>query len=341
MQVEYSAFILPHVGDSISQCADRFSCGTANHCFAIADGVGNSLFPGEWATILCEDYISHPSIFSSESKLEHEEELISKWEQLRDERVSNLTEDERFIYEMGLDKADFAACTFVGLALDNHGWKCIAIGDSYLFVIDKEYNIIKKVASMIGRDFDNFPEYFASKNGHNNGKIVKDSGSYENVEFLVLMTDALSDWFIEANNKDRKELLSIRTHEDFANFANKERKQMFLKDDDTTMVVLQLKDNNRNDILYKKNHVDEISILQSEEMVNIETQLKPLSSVKVVDEEKDKGNDVSIIAKDKTILLEIGKIEKECHRYSKKKLRSTLIMLIKILKKGLKHGTTD
>ena len=339
MQIDYSAFILPHVGDSISQCADRFSCGIANHCFAIADGVGNSLFPGEWASLLCEDYISHPNDFSADSKLKREEELISQWEHLRDEHVSNLTDNEKFIYEMGLDKADFAACTFVGLFLDDYGWKCLAIGDSYFFVIDKEYNIIDKVASMIGRDFDNFPEYFASKKGNNNGEVVEESGTYENVAYLALMTDALSDWFIEANNEERKELIGIRTHDVFADFVDKRRQQMSLKDDDTTMVILQLKNDNNDDIVYNKNHIDKIDDLLSEEIFNIEKETKLHMDVEVVEAEKEKAPS-SIIANNDFILSAVGKIEKEYHDYTKNKMKSTIKKLIGFIKQ-LTHGTSD
>lgn len=350
MQIEYSAFILPHIGDSISQCADRFSCGTANHCFAIADGVGNSLFPGEWASLLCEDYISYPNDFSAESKLVREDKLIYQWELLRDERVSNLTEDEKFIYEMGLDKADFAACTFVGLSLDNNGWNCLAIGDSYLFVIDKEYNIIKKVASMIGRDFDNFPEYFASKKGHNNGEVVKDSDTYENVVYFALMTDALSDWFVETTNEDRKELLGLRTHDDFANFVDKKRQQLSLKDDDTTMVVLQLKNDNNNSLTFSKINVDNINELKTDEIVEIDTKPEEPPILAVAEDNNDDKNDGYIVIKDSIAskLDRVERIKTEHYDYSKNKLNKVVDELtgivkelIGIINKLLTHGTTN
>lgn len=242
MTIDYSAFILPHIGDNFSQCADRFSYSEASKSFAIADGVGNSLFPGKWAAILCDEYVMQPNNFINVDKsgLIQEDDLIFKWEEYHKERIANLSENERFIYEMGLDKADFAASTFVGLVVDTKGWHCQAIGDSYLFVIDEKYDVIAKVASMDGRDFDNFPEYFASKKGLNNGKIKERTGTFENVAYLALMTDAISDWFIKATAYNRERLLNIKKHQDYEDLVNSERQNQALKDDDTTIVVLKI-----------------------------------------------------------------------------------------------------
>ena len=203
MRIEVTAFLLPHIGDEYSQCADRFSYDEDTKSFAIADGVGNSLFPGDWAMSLCEDYVKHPDIFTEDSKLVRENELIKKWEKKRDERVANLNEDERFIFEMGLEKADFAASTFVGISLGLNEWKCQAIGDSYLVVLNKFFEIIETVASMKGKEFDNFPEYFGSKKGQNNGEIITSKGDYEDITYFALMTDALSDWFLSNKIKSR------------------------------------------------------------------------------------------------------------------------------------------
>ena len=67
---------------------------------------------------------------------------------------------------MGLEKADFAACTFVGLSIDKKQWQSLALGDSYLFVLDKNLEIIESVASQKGEEFSNFPEYFADDEGN-------------------------------------------------------------------------------------------------------------------------------------------------------------------------------
>lgn len=271
MRISYKAFIMPHVGDLYSQCADRFALNPDKKCFAIADGVGNSLFPEIWADLVCKDFCDYPDTFVNEnSDLVRENKLIAKWEECRDERVASLTEEEQFIYEMGLDKADFAACTFVGLTLSNSHWKCSARGDSFIFFLNEQCEIISKLASMDGEEFTNFPEYYASKKGKNYGKIVSLEGTYDNVSYIALMTDALSDWFIEANLDERKSLFAIKNHPEYYSFVRSRRSSGCLKDDDTTMVLLSLVQDDNNEISFEEEHVDLIDWLIDEEKRQIE-----------------------------------------------------------------------
>ncbi|MBR5698015.1 MAG: protein phosphatase 2C domain-containing protein [Prevotella sp.] len=350
MQIEYSAFILPHIGDKYSQCADRFGYGETNKCFAIADGVGNSLFPGEWATLLCKDFIEHPMLFSDNSQLVREDELISKWEEIRSHKISNLTDDEKFIYEMGLEKADFAASTFVGLSLDEKGWACQAIGDSYLFVVDKSFEIIRKVASMDGRGFDNFPEYFGSKKEQNNGTLIRREGTYDNVAFFVLMTDALSDWFLETTIEKRKNLLSIRSHADFETFVDKERQQLLLKDDDTTIIVLKIKENGDKAISFCSNQgqVDDIDSLIAKENEGASSNITvDISNNDFMNEKPEMNPPQTIVKQDSKsvvslnrITQEIDKISNGYHEYSKRHLKECVKELLSYIKQ-LTNGTSN
>ena len=265
MELRYKTFIMPHVGDLYSQCADRFAIGTDKNCFAIADGVGESLFPYDWAELVCEDFIANPNLFCENNKLVRENALIEAWNQKRDERTANLTETELFLFEMGLEKADFAACTFVGLSIDKKQWQSLALGDSYLFVLDKNLEIIESVASQKGEEFSNFPEYFASQAEKNHGKTIKVCGDINKVTYFVLLTDAISDWFIKVDTEKRKELLAISDMQSFHSLVNKERENGNMKDDDTTAVIIEVVHDDSDDIKYTKLYNTNISDLIEEE----------------------------------------------------------------------------
>jgi hypothetical protein len=267
MKIIYKAFTLPHVGDPYRLCADRYSISTENNSFAISDGVGNSLFPGEWAKLICDDYVHFGDEFIVDDKLVREDELISTWSQIRDKIVEGFTEDEKFIYEMGLDKADFAAATFVGLRLNPTGWSCQALGDSYLVLLDEEYNILQKVASMDGQPFGMYPEYFASKLGENNGIPIIRKGDYHQVKYLILMTDAVSDWFIaEArSSEERRMMIEVSSHEEFIAVVNNLRQSGSMNDDDSTIVILTLENNEYSTISYEHHALDDINQLIEEE----------------------------------------------------------------------------
>ena len=265
MELRYKTFIMPHIGDLYSQCADRFAIGTDKNCFAIADGVGESLFPYDWAELVCEDFIANPNLFCENNKLVRENALIEAWNQKRDERTANLTETELFLFEMGLEKADFAACTFVGLSIDKKQWQSLALGDSYLFVLDKNLEIIESVASQKGEEFSNFPEYFASQAEKNHGKTIKVCGDINKVTYFVLLTDAISDWFIKVDTEKRKELLAISDMQSFHSLVNKERENGNMKDDDTTAVIIEVVHDGTEEIKYTEVYNTNIHELIEEE----------------------------------------------------------------------------
>lgn len=240
MKLQYSTFIMPHIGDMYSQCADRFAISRDGHHFAIADGVGASFFPAIWAEIVSKDFVQHNESFIDGNVLIDEARLIDEWNDKVKVATANLSDKEKFLVEMAKDRCDFAACTFVGLTIDKDKWHCQALGDSYLFILNDEYEIIESVASQQGQDFDNFPEYFASYHGKNNGSVLVKSGDVSNISYFVLLTDAISDWFIKADSNKRKALVELQDPRDFQSFIEAERANNALKDDDTTAVVIKV-----------------------------------------------------------------------------------------------------
>lgn len=278
MKIIYKAFILPHNGEPYRLCADRFAINEENVAFAISDGVGNSLFPDYWAELLCEDFVKMPKDFIENSEIKRKTELIRLWEDEKNKRVSKLTENAKFIYEISLERADFGAATFVGVNFFEQSWFSWSLGDSYLFILDSNFNIIDKVSTMCDRPFDNYPEYFGSKSGVINGKPVFKKGDINKAKYFLLMTDALSDWFIGENAtvEQKKKLLNIETHEDFKLFIDKIREDGALKDDDTTVLIITLEqdDSSENFIFFEKGNIDDINELIKEEVIPIKNPSK-------------------------------------------------------------------
>jgi len=58
---------------------------------------------------------------------------------------------------------------------------------------------------------------------------------------LFLMTDALALWALKKPKKNIKILFGIRNTADFERFVERERFQQRMKDDDTTLIHLQVK----------------------------------------------------------------------------------------------------
>ena len=308
MKLQYSTFIMPHIGDHYSQCADRFAIGKENHCFAIADGVGASFFPEVWAELVSKDFVDYGESFENNNVLVREEELITRWNDSVEEKVSNLTAEEKFLIEMSRERCDFAACTFVGLSIDNKQWHCKALGDSYLFVLDKEFNIINYVASQKGHEFDNFPEYFASVHGKNNGTVVSESGDMTNVAYLVLLTDAISDWFIKSDDiNKRNSLITVQNMDAFCSLIDAERANGKMKDDDTTAVIIRVVPDESEDISVEEIYNTDINrFIKEEDAKNVEQEAERLAKKT---EEAAKQEQPLQIEEPKSTLIETPPVE--------------------------------
>jgi hypothetical protein len=81
----------------------------------------------------------------------------------------------------------------------------------------------------------------------------------------VLLTDAISDWFIKVDTEKRKELLAISDMQSFHSLVNKERENGNMKDDDTTAVIIEVVHDDSDDIKYTKLYNTNINNLIEEE----------------------------------------------------------------------------
>ena len=267
MRLSYSAFLMPHAGEGFSYCADRFGYNEGNNCFSIADGVSQSLFPEIWAKLVCDRFLDNPKDFiDTNGNIKDLHTLVTQWENLRDDRISKMSEDEKFIFEMGCEKCRYAACTFVGFVLDAESWNAWALGDSYLFVLNEQLEILDKVSSLKDDKFSVFLDYFSRDKVGKEGSVVSKRGSLKDVAYFVLMTDALAEWFLSVDVDARKEFIRIKTHDEFERLVVRERNCKRLKDDDSTAVVITVEHDETESLQYSRLFVDDIDdLIQCEE----------------------------------------------------------------------------
>lgn len=286
MIVKYSAFIAPHGGERFSNCQDRFMINGDTHSFAVADGVTHSLCPAQWAEIVCKYFVLNPNIFINEhsGKWNDQDKAIIEYQNVIHEMEKNLSENERFIFEMQKEKHDYAACTFVGLHIDADKWVATTIGDSCLVVVQKN-NIIDVIPQIKAGDFGNYPDYFAS-NSNNNGIVNIVKHNIETVDSFLIMTDALAEWLLSPNRGLRLEkLMSIKSHEDFIQLIESERDNHSLKDDDSTLLRIDILPESSNQVVFHDEHVDDIKQLEKSDIT-----IKPIEED---DEDKRKKKKLS------------------------------------------------
>ena len=198
--IKIKAFITHKKSLSFKECADRYAINLANGRFAIADGVTHSYMPNIWSEIVCNTYVENKFMSNNNwfdnyctSKLEED---IRTWEK-NVRNVENEAEDEvAFLYSLSKDAYGFGATTLAGIHIDNKNVTIDVLGDSTIFQISKNEEITRYFSTVDPlKGYNNHPNYIGS-NGSVYGSAISNSFPLE-TGFIMLMTDALSEWFMQ------------------------------------------------------------------------------------------------------------------------------------------------
>lgn len=275
MKITICGFVSPSKeSGKYSMCEDSIAVNIETQSIAIADGVGGSLFPEYLSRHLTSDFVSSPSTFF---KVENDEYVLSECEEYKtgfEEYADGIIDSLSGIKQKMLQtkrelRVNYASSTFVGCTLEEQGQRVIcnywSLGDSYLFYLDSGGNLLK-LSSMSDENFGGVPHQFKS-NGIVSGKLLH--GSFEIKEgVMLLMTDALSDWFIKKGNEDAnviERLKSLRNHEDFESLIDEELSSGYLKDDDMALILLEIEKDDNIHLSLVKNYVDDLKLLIASE----------------------------------------------------------------------------
>lgn len=173
---EYEDAFAP--SDEASMTTDRFTC-------AVADGATETSFSGLWAKILCQGFVE------GETALQNMQE---NW--LREVSKRELP----WYAEQKLESGAYAA--FVTLTLEEKGnkilWSSKALGDSCLFHI-RDNKLLSSFPVKDWSEFNNSPLLLASRADRNEealAAITEESGEAEKGDQFLLMSDAISNWFL-------------------------------------------------------------------------------------------------------------------------------------------------
>ena len=294
MKIEVSAFkVSSSDKETISKCQDSFSVNTQTATFAVADGVSQSLYPDIWAEILTKNYTDSPNDFfvSDENNNKILTGILSdKYNEAFQKRYDSLLPQEQRNVKVKRIKTPYPAATFVGVKI-NDNITVEYIGDSVLFHVDKTG--IHSICTMPHDNnakicFDNRPQYLTLDPKYQNG-IVKIKDIPLSDCTLLVMTDALAEWFDKLDNIEENampKLKGLSSHEQFSEFVSDLRKKRELKDDDTTLLVIGITDDGSKAINCVAKHIDDINALKLGEFADEKNAIK-----KDLQQQKDKAKD--------------------------------------------------
>lgn len=233
------AFKTNKFGNSSDEYEDSFAISSDRFKIAISDGATEASFSKEWAEILVNYFINNPP-----------EKVTNEWlEAVYAKFISsiNISKLPWYAQNKVIEQGSYA--TLSGIKIDNEGGNFIglAVGDSCIFWVDSEgYHLFpfRNVEEFNSRPFliSTMKQNNDEIDNEKNQKIINNKLSSGKTVFY-LMTDALACWFVGEcckGNIPWNELDNIKDEENFLSFISELRNSKALKNDDVTLVMLEV-----------------------------------------------------------------------------------------------------
>ena len=235
--LRWSVLRLPKHGNTAAEYEDAWAVDAAAGRFAVADGASESSFAARWAQLLTEGFIAaaRPAALGTWLAGQRRHWL---------EEVNGL--ELPWYAEIKREQGAFA--TFLGLgvrgptAKRRGGWRAVAIGDTCLMHI-RDGRCIQSFPTEKAAHFSNEPRLIGSRGADLKPDLGK--GTLEVGDRLLLMTDALAQWYLQTheNGGDPWEpvALALVTEEPQAAFADwiaELRDRDELRNDDVTLLAI-------------------------------------------------------------------------------------------------------
>jgi hypothetical protein len=239
--MSYRSFCLPKRGNSAEEYEDACAGDPRSGRFAVADGASESSFAGLWAKLLVGGFVHKQARPPGQSSWLAP--LQQRWAQEVDSlELSWFAETKR---EQG------AFATFLGVVLKpaddsrSGAWSALAIGDSCLFQV-RDDALLKAFPLTRSTDFGNQPRLLGSRPANPGHDQLQERGRWHAGDRLLLMTDALAQWFlhrIEQGQKPWRALEHMLAENQDATpdvWIEKLRDQDGLRNDDVTLILIHL-----------------------------------------------------------------------------------------------------
>jgi len=230
------AFQVPKREHTADECQDAYAVDVENGRYAVADGATESAESGLWAALLAQAFLQG----GPDPWQEWVEPLQRGWS-----KVVNVADEEELPWFLEQRYRDGAFSTFLGIWFKGDHWKGVAVGDSCLFHV-RDDRLLASYPMESSGQFDSTPQLIGSRGEVSEVPEPENfAGSLRPGDQLLLMTDALSCWFLATNEKGEEPWSAIQgltklEDDAFAAWVTRLRERRELKNDDTTVVAVYL-----------------------------------------------------------------------------------------------------
>ena len=234
--------LLPKLDHKASECEDAIAVDTQTFRFAVADGATESFDARNWAERLAQHWVQRKSTLTVE---EFREWVATEGRELHDS-WTGLT-----LSWYSEEKARYGSfATLVGVELDlnteSPSWQAIALGDACLLHF-RNKTLLKSLPLSGSEGFNSGPVLVASDSSLHESSmqsVVTDSGTFQDGDVLLLMSDAAASWCLqrfENGNFDVDQFLSAKSDEELREFFDAERMAGRIRNDDLAIVRIEIK----------------------------------------------------------------------------------------------------
>ena len=229
---------LAKAGNAPDECEDAFCSAGAQ--VAIADGASEGSYSQIWADMLVRSFCDADAAAwqgdEFASWIEACQREWSRWQKgLAQRQLPWFTREK-------LRHGSFA--TFLGVVLTDREWHAFACGDSCLLVV-RDDSFIDSFPIEHSEHFDNTPSLVASSRPTVPDLLRLRTGDAQIGDRIYLASDALAQWFLataEQGDRPWTILDAIDSDEAFEALVGDERQHGRLRNDDVTMVALEVAD---------------------------------------------------------------------------------------------------
>jgi hypothetical protein len=237
--LRWRALHLPKSDRSAAENEDAWAADPAAGRFAVADGASESAFAGLWARLLAEGFVAarRPRDFASWL-----DGPRSRW------AAEVMGPELPWYGEMKRAEGAFATLLGLGVRPPTPGlpgrWRAAAVGDACLIRVGGDRHV-RAFPVERSSDFGNEPRLVGSRVMSTPAPEYA-SGPVRTGDRLLLMTDALAQWFLHAHERGGRPweavtpLLSAARPEDaFAAWVEGLRADGAMRDDDVTLLAIE------------------------------------------------------------------------------------------------------
>ena len=235
MQTSATAWWAPKSGNAADEYEDAYAVKPDALRFAVADGASETSFAKQWAELLVDRFVLEPPTAAE----------LPGWVTPLQMAWAGAQQGKATAWYAEEKARDGAFSSLLGLEIEDGHWRALAVGDSCLFVV-RGGRLERAFPLARAAQFNNSPLLLSSVPRANLrvwDEVTADEGELQDRDRILLMTDALAQWFLAEAELGRRPwsalARAVATPEGFAAFVDCLRGGGALRNDDVTLVRVE------------------------------------------------------------------------------------------------------